>query len=135
MPPGLAPAPGTGLGWDRLAAELRQLLPAGEVDGVWVFRTMRSGPRELGTAIVSRVDGERRRIYTARYGLMVKGKQRGEFEWGLDEVGSGPVGALEELLALVPVRGVDDEPPLPVEPATWFPPPGECEAEDAEPGG
>ena len=51
-------------------------------------------------AIVSRVEGERRRIYTARYALTIKGRQRGAFEWGMDEVGSGPLEALEELLAL-----------------------------------
>lgn len=122
MPPRVAETPGTGTGWDRLAAVLRQALPVEEIDGIWVFRSIRSGPRELGTAILSRVDGDRRRIYTARYGLMVKGRQRGEFEWGMDEVGSGPLEALEELLALVPARGVDDDPPLPVAPASWFPP-------------
>ncbi|HSR16365.1 MAG TPA: hypothetical protein VLL51_11465 [Gemmatimonadales bacterium] len=122
MPPGVAAAPGAGPGWERLAAELRKVFPAVEVDGIWAFRTMRSGPREFGTAIVSRVEGDRRRIFTVRYGLTVKGKQRGEFEWGIDEVGSGPLAALEELLALVPARGVEDEPPVPVEVAAWFPP-------------
>ena len=121
MPPRVAATPGTGTGWERLATALRPALPVAEVDGICVFRTIRSGPRELGTAILSRVDGERRRIYTARYGLMVKGRQRGEFEWGLEEVGSGPLEALEELLALVPARGVDDDPPLAVAPDTWFP--------------
>jgi hypothetical protein len=81
---------------------------------------MRSGPRELGTAVVSRVEGDRRRIYTARYALTVKGPERGAFEWDMEEVGSGPLSALEELLALVPVRGVDTEPPLPVEVGLWF---------------
>jgi hypothetical protein len=87
---------------------------------VWVFRTMRSGQREFGTAIVSQIEGDRRRIYTARYALLIKGRQRGGFEWGLDEVGSGPIEALEELLALVPARGVEDEPPIPIDPAIWF---------------
>ena len=88
---------------------------------MWVFTTLRMGPRELGTAIVSRVSGERRRIYTARFALTVKGGQRGAFEWALAEVGSGPLEALERLLALVPARGVDDEPPTPVDPSRWFP--------------
>jgi hypothetical protein len=86
---------------------------------------MRAGPRELGTAILSLVEGDRRRIYTARYALQIKGRQRGAFEWGLDEVGSGPVEALEELLAMVPVRGVEEEPPYPVDPILWFPPASE----------
>jgi hypothetical protein len=40
----------------------------------------------------------------------------------LEEVGSGPLEALEELLALVPKRSEEEEPPAPVEPARWFPP-------------
>ncbi|MBS1241712.1 MAG: hypothetical protein H6R40_1139 [Gemmatimonadetes bacterium] len=131
MPARIADTPGTGPGWERLAGALRQALPVEEIDGIWVFRGIRSGPRELGTAILSRVDGERRRIYTARYGLMVKGRQRGEFEWGMDEVGSGPLEALEELLALVPARGVDDDPPLPVAPESWFPPEAAPDGESA----
>ncbi|HEX9892928.1 MAG TPA: hypothetical protein VGA78_03345 [Gemmatimonadales bacterium] len=122
MPPRLAQAePGTGPGWERLAEALRPVLTPGTIDGIWVFRTMRAGQREFGTAILSQVEGDRRRIYTARYALLIKGRQRGGFDWGLDEVGSGPLEALEELLALVPVRGVEDEPPLPIEVAVWFP--------------
>lgn len=122
MPPGLAPVrPGTGPGWERLAEALRGNRPSGEIDGVWVFRAIRAEPRELGTAILSVVEGQRRRIFTARYALTVKGRQRGTFEWGLTEVGSGPLEALEQLLAMVPDRGVADEPPTPVEPALWFP--------------
>lgn len=124
MPPVLTAAPrGTGPGWDRLAAALREALPGGEIDGVWVFRTLRADPRELGTAILSRVDGDRRRIFTARYALVVKGRQRGGFEWGLEEVGSGPLEALDALLALVPARGVEEEPPAPIPVERWFPPP------------
>lgn len=123
MPPVLTPLrPGGGTGWERLAEALRPALDPGTVDGIWVFRTMRAGPKEFGTAILSQVEGDRRRIFTARYALLVKGRQRGGFEWGLDEVGAGPVTALEELLALVPVRGVEDEPPVPIEVALWFPP-------------
>lgn len=114
-------SPGTGPGWARLAMVLREAVPAAEVDGIWVFRTLRTGPREYGTAILSLVAGDRRRIVTARYGLTIKGRERGGFEWGMAEVGSGPLEALDELLALVPVRGVDDEPPVPVEPEIWFP--------------
>lgn len=114
--------PGTGPGWEKLAEVLRQAIDPRTVDGIWVFRTMRAGPREFGTAIISQVEGDRRRISTARYALLIKGRQRGGFVWGLDEVGSGPLSALEELLAQVPVRGVEDEPPIPVDPLLWFPP-------------
>lgn len=129
MPPGLTAAgPGIGPGWERLAAALRDSIPREEVDGVWAFRTLRTGPSEFGTAIISRVSGDRRRIYTARYALLVKGRQRGGFDWGMTEVGSGPLEALEELLALVPARGVEEDPPAAVDVAIWFP-----DDEDDEP--
>jgi hypothetical protein len=113
--------PGEGPQWDRLAGWLRDALPVEEVDGVWVFRTLRRDQREFGTAVLSRIDGDRRRIYTARYVAIIKGKKRGGFEAQLEEVGSGPIEALQELLQLVPVRADDGEPPLPVEVLKWFP--------------
>jgi DNA gyrase subunit B len=77
----------TGLGWPRLAAAVAELIPAAEVDGIWVFATLRHEGREWGTAILTRADGERRRIYTARYMLAIKGKERGKFEASVQEVG------------------------------------------------
>ena len=54
------------------------MLPPAEVDGVWVFSPLRREGREWGTAVLRRVDGDRRRIYTARYVLAIKGKERGQ---------------------------------------------------------
>lgn len=121
MPPILTTGPGMGDGWTRLADAIRDALPGAEIDRVWVFRTIRHQTRDFGTAILSRVDGDRRRIYTARYILTVKGKARGQFKWELEERGSGPLGALEELLALVPRRAEDEEPPIEIEVEAWFP--------------
>ena len=119
----LAPTgPGEGPHWERLARWVREQLPVAEVDGIWVFRVLRRDQREFGTAGLSRMEGDRRRIYTATYAATVKGKQRGGFEPQLAEVGSGPVTALEELLALVPMRADDEEPPVPVTVSRWFPP-------------
>ncbi len=112
---------GTGLGWQRLAQAVADDVPPAEVDRVWVFSPIRRGQREWGTAVLSRVDGERRRIYTARYVLAIKGKERGRFEATVLEVGSGPVDALERLLAEAARRIDDDQPPAAVEPASWFP--------------
>ncbi len=114
--------PGSGPGWERLAEALRPVLPVAELDRIWAFRVVRREGQNFGTAILSRIEGDRRRIYTARFVLTVKGKKRGAFEWLLDEVGSGPLEALDELLALVPKRSDDEEPPVEVAPAAWFPP-------------
>jgi len=113
--------PGTGPGWERLAETLRAELPVEELDRIWAFRVVRREGQDFGTAILSRIQGDRRRIYTACFMLTVKGKKRGSFEWFLDEVGSGPLEALDELLALVPKRADDEEPPTELKPAAWFP--------------
>ena len=113
---------GVGSGWNQLAQVLRNALPVEQLDRIWAFNVVRREGQDFGTAILSRVEGDRRRIYTARFVLDVKGKQRGRFAWFLDEVGSGPLEALDELLALVPKRSDEEEPPAAVEPLAWFPP-------------
>ncbi|HEY4319590.1 MAG TPA: hypothetical protein VGM77_00315 [Gemmatimonadales bacterium] len=114
--------PGESPHWERLALSIRERLPAADIDGVWVFRVLRRDHKEFGTAVLSQVDGDRRRIHTATYAATIKGKQRGQFESQLHEVGSGPLEALQELLALVPVRADDEEPPVAVPVSLWFPP-------------
>jgi hypothetical protein len=107
-------------GWARLAGAVAEALPAAEVDAIWTFRPLRHEGKEWGTAVLSRVDGDRRRIYTARYVLAIKGKERGKFEASVQEVGSGPATALVQLLRDAQKRIDDEEPPTPVSPASWF---------------
>jgi hypothetical protein len=107
-------------GWERLAQKVALTLPPSEVDGVWVFSPLRRDANEWGTAVLSRVDGERRRIYTARYVLAVKGKERGKFEATVQEVGSGPLEVLARVLQEAQRRTDDEQPPVPVSPAEWF---------------
>lgn len=125
-------APGEGERWQRLAEWLRTQVPAEEVDGIWVFRVVRREQREFGTAVLSLITGDRRRILTARYIALIKGRERGGFTTQLDEVGSGPLEALHELLAMVPVRSDDEDPPAAVEVTLWFPP---ADAPAREPAG
>ena len=110
-----------GDGWSRLARAVADEVPPAEVDGVWVFRSIRQESREWGTAILSRVEGDRRRIYTARYVHTIKGKERGKWSAVLEEVGSGPLEAIDELIKGVE-RRADEEMPTPVPPSEWFPP-------------
>jgi hypothetical protein len=120
-----AEAPGAGPGWTRLAQEVAQRLPVGEIDAVWAFPNLRRDGREWGTAVVSRIEGDRRRIYTARYQLVLKGKERGRFEAAVEEVGSGSIDTLAELLREVHKRTDDEYPPVPVALADWFPGPAD----------
>ena len=110
-----------GAGWTRLAQAVAEVVPPAEVDSVWVFSPLRHEGREWGTAVFSRIDGDRRRIYTARYMLAIKGKERGKFEAAVLEVGSGPVEALSQLLKDAQKRIDDEHPPHPVQPERWFP--------------
>ncbi|HET7600950.1 MAG TPA: hypothetical protein VFK09_11685 [Gemmatimonadales bacterium] len=118
-----ASAPGVGLGWRRLAETVAARVPPAEVDGIWAFPNIRRDGREWGTAVVTRVEGERRRIYTARYMLVLKGKARGQFTAEVEEVGSGPLEALPELLHEAHRRSDDEHPPVAIPPADWFPGP------------
>lgn len=117
----LPPGPGEGPQWEKLAAWLRERIMLSELDGIWVLRTLKVERREYGTAILSLVAGERRRIITTSYVAVVKGKQRGGFEASLAEVGSGPLETLHELLALVPIRREDEGDPVLISPSLWFP--------------
>ena len=118
----------TGLGWPRLAAAVAEQIPPSEVDSIWVFTALRHAGREWGTAILSRANGDRRRIYTARYMLVIKGKERGKFEASVQEVGSGPAEALAQLLRDAQRRIDDEQPPTSVPPEEWF-----AAAADAQP--
>ena len=123
-----ASAPGVGLGWSRLAEEVARLLPKEEIDAVWAFPNLRRDEHEWGTAVIARVEGERRRIYTARYQLVLKGKDRGRFEAAVEEVGSGPLETISDLLREVHKRTDDEHPPVPIAPAEWFSPPSDGSA-------
>ncbi len=108
-------------GWVQLAQVVAQQLPVEEIDGIWTFPKLRNEQVEYGTAIVSRISGDRRRIYTARYALTIRGRERGKFEAAVEEMGSGPVEALASLLKEAQRRLDDDDPPTPVPVAQWFP--------------
>lgn len=107
-------------GWSRLAERVAEAIPPGEIDGVWQFLPLRVGRRELGVAIVARRDGDRRRIYTARYALTIRGKERGGFEAELEEVGSGPAEAMDQMLLDVRRRLDEDDVPVAVPVEAWL---------------
>jgi hypothetical protein len=124
-----ARGPGVGLGWTRLAEEVLRVLPREEIDAVWAFPNIRRDEREWGTAVIARIEVGHRRIYTARYQLVLKGKERGRFEAAVEEVGSGPLETIAELLEEVHKRTDDEHPPVSLDPVAWLPPPADGPAQ------
>ncbi|MDX2193605.1 MAG: hypothetical protein NW201_09625 [Gemmatimonadales bacterium] len=110
-----------GLGWPKLAPVVAERLAVREIDALWAFPPVKRDRNEYGTAIVSTVAGDRRRIFTARYVLAIKGTDRGRFSAEVEEVGSGPSDALPQLLDGVRRRLDDLDPPIPVPPEAWWP--------------
>ena len=112
---------GLGLGWDRVAAALAAQIPTAEIDRIWLFAPMRQEGREWGTAVVlRRLDGDRRRVYTATYMVATRGRDRGQTKIGIEEVGDSPSVIVEDVIAGVQERAGDAEPPTEIQPQVWF---------------
>ena len=120
--------PGVGPGWRRLAQVVREERSLDTLDGLWVFQPLRIEKKEWGTAILAFLDEGRYQIVTAQYAHTIKGRDRGAFTAELKDVGSGPVEALDALVAGVPKR-TDEDPPVRIPIDTWFGP----EEEDGPP--
>ena len=91
---------GLGLGWDQVALALAAEVPVAEIDRIWLFAPLRQEGREWGTAVVlRRLDGERRRVYTATYMIATRSRERGRAKINIDEVGDSPTIVVEDVVA------------------------------------
>ena len=96
-------------------------MSSGEIDGIWLFPPVRREEREWGVAVVSRwADGERRRIYTASYMLIVRGRERGQGKVVVEEVGEGPIAVVSEVIRGVQQRAGETEPPVEISSELWY---------------
>lgn len=125
-------APGLGLGWTRVSAAVAERIPPAMVEGIWLFAPVRREEREWGTAVVaSRAEDGRRRVITASYILVVRGRDRGQGKVVVEEVGVSPLEVLHDVLAGVQERAGEPDPPVEIAPELWF---GEVDDEPAAPG-
>ena len=116
--------PGVGPGWQRIARELAQQVPPEELQGLWVFPAVRKEDREWGTAIAARrAEGDRIRIYTARYMQLTRGRERGQGRVVIEEVAACTLPVLYEVLKGVQTRMAETEPPVEISPSVWYPGP------------
>ena len=113
--------PGQGPGWAKLAAAVEAQVPPGEVETIYVFRPIKREGKEWGTAVVTRkaADG-RLRVYTAKYMLVVRGKERGLSKVEVEEVALTTAEVLAHVMQATVDRGGDTEPPVELGPAVWY---------------
>ena len=119
---GFAPlAPGQGAGWAKLAAAVETQVPPGEIDTIYVFQPIKRAGKEWGTAVVTRKSGDGRlRVYTARYMLVVRGKERGQSKIEVQEVALSTAEVLAKVMQATVDRGGDTEPPTELGPSVWY---------------
>jgi hypothetical protein len=98
-------------------------VPPAEIETIFLFRPIRREGREWGTAVVTRrapEGGARLRVYTARYMLVIRGKERGDGRVAVDEVALTPAEVVEQVMRETADRTGDAAPPVAVGPAVWY---------------
>jgi len=98
-------------------------VPPAEIETIYVFQPIKRHGREWGTAVVTRkspAPDARLRVYTAKYMLVVRGKERGQAKVEVVEVALSPAEVLARVLQATVDRGGDTEPPVELGPAVWY---------------
>jgi hypothetical protein len=94
-----------------------------EIDTIYLFRPLKREGREWGTAVVAchaPDGGARLRVYTARYMLVVRGKDRGQSRIEVRETALSPAEVIAQVMRSAAERSGDPEPPVAVGPAVWY---------------
>ena len=116
-------APGQGPGWAKVAAAVEAAMPPAEIQAIYLFRPIKREGREWGTAVVTRKSedgGGRLRVFTAKYMLIVRGKDRGQAKVELTEVALSPAEVLAQVMEATTDRAGETEPPVEVAPEAWY---------------
>jgi hypothetical protein len=117
----VTPEPGLGPGWARVAEALAGRVEPQDIEGIWLFPPVRREEREWGVAVIScRTDDMRRRIYTASYMMIMRGREKGHGRVSVEIVGESPATVLEDVLRGVRERAGEVEPPVEITADLWF---------------
>ena len=119
---------GRGPGWAKLAEAVALRVPPSEIETIYLFRPWKREGREWGTAVVAcraaegtgEGAGGRLRVYTARYMLIVRGKERGQSRIEVEETALSPAEVIARVMQAAAERTGDAEPPVAVGPAVWY---------------
>jgi hypothetical protein len=115
--------PGRGPGWAKLAEAVAARVSPAEIDTIYLFRPLKREGREWGTAVVTcraADGGARLRVYTARYMLVVRGKERGQTKIEVRETALSPAEVVAQVMEEAAERTGDPEPPVAAGPAVWY---------------
>jgi len=112
----------SGPGWRRVAQAIAERMPVAEIERIWLFPPVRHELREWGTAVVARrMSPGRVRVYTGSYGLVVRGRERGQGQVTVEDVAESPDEVLPDVIRGVQERAGEEEFPDEIAAATWFP--------------
>ena len=112
---------GKGPGWEKLAEAVAAQVPPAEIETIYVFRPYKREGREWGTAVVTRRASDGRlRVYTGKYMLVVRGKERGRSAVEVMEVALSPADVVERVMQATADRTGDAEPPAALGRAVWY---------------
>ena len=106
-----------------MATAVEAEMPPAEIETIYLFRPIKREGREWGTAVVTRKTAEgggRLRVYTAKYMLIVRGKDRGQAKVELTEVGLSPAEVLAQVMQATADRTGESEPPMEMAPGAWY---------------
>jgi len=121
VPLGAVTRPGQGLGWAKLSAAVAAQLPTAEIETIYLFRPIKREGREWGTAVVTRRHAEGRLlVYTARYMLVIRGKEKGQARVEVEEVALSPAEVVAQVMQRTAERTGEAEPPEALGPAVWY---------------
>lgn len=110
-----------GVGWARLAAAVAGEIPTEAIERIWLFVPVRHEDREWGTAVIARrVAPGRCRVYTGRYVVVLRGRERGQGRTLVEDVGESPDEVVSDVVRGVQDRAGEAEPPTEVPPALWY---------------
>lgn len=120
-PLGAAAGPGQTPGWSKLAAAVALRVPPAEIETIYLFAPIKRDGREWGTAVITRRHPEGRLlVYTARYMLVVRGKERGQTRHEIEEVALSPAEVVAQVMQGTAERNGEAEPPLAYGAAVWY---------------
>jgi hypothetical protein len=96
-------------------------VPPAEIETIYLFRPIKREGREWGTAVVTRRHPEGRLlVYTARYMLVVRGKERGQSRVEVVAVALSPAEVVAQVMQQSAERSGEAEPPLAVGAGVWY---------------